>query len=252
MTSREWRPGLDRLARLREENPLVKRIIWGIHVEGPFISAEPGYVGAHPPRHVRPADVDAMKRLLDAAQGDIRLVTLAPECDPDMKLTRYLSDRGVLVSAGHCNPSLDELRAALDAGLSLFTHLGNGCPLMLPRHDNVIQRVLSLAERLSICFIADGIHVPYPALDNYLRITGIERTVFVTDSISAAGLGPGRFPLGEQSVEVDADGATWSADRSHLVGSAVTMPVMAARRKPHWGSRPRRSSGLSPAIRANS
>jgi N-acetylglucosamine-6-phosphate deacetylase len=170
-----------------------------------------------------------MKRLLDAAQGLVRLVTLAPECDPDMRLTRYLSDRGVFVSAGHCNPSLDQLRAAIDAGLSLFTHLGNGCPLILRRHDNVIQWVLSLSERLTICFIADGVHVPYSALSNYLRITGIERTVFVTDSISAAGLGPGRFPLGEQSVEVDGDGATWSADRSHLVGSAVTMPVMAAR-----------------------
>ena len=220
---------LNRLARLREQNPLAKRIIWGIHVEGPFISAEPGYVGAHPRQHVRPADLDAMKRLLDAAQGLVRLVTLAPECDPDLKLTRYLSDRGILVSAGHCNPSLDQLRAAIDAGLSLFTHLGNGCPLMLPRHDNVIQRVLSLADRMTICFIADGVHVPDTALGNYLRLTGIERAIFVTDSISAAGLGPGRYSLGGQSVEVDANGATWSADRSHLVGSAVTMPVMAAR-----------------------
>ncbi|HEV3138564.1 MAG TPA: N-acetylglucosamine-6-phosphate deacetylase [Pirellulales bacterium] len=220
---------LNRLARLREQDPLAQQIIRGIHVEGPFISAEPGYVGAHPRQHVRPADLDAMKRLLDAGQGLVRLVTLAPECDPDMKLTRYLTGHGILVSAGHCDPSLDQLRAAIDAGLSLFTHLGNGCPLMLPRHDNVIQRVLGLSERLTICFIADGVHVPYTALGNYLRITSIERTIFVTDSISAAGLGPGRFPLGDQWVEVDAEGATWSSDRSHLVGSAVTMPVMAAR-----------------------
>src|SRR4029077_5196417 len=128
---------LDRIARLREQNPLAKRIIWGIHVEGPFISPEPGFVGAHPPRHVRPANLDAMKRLLDAAQGDVRLVTLAPECDPDLKVTSYLSNRGILVSAGHCNPSIDQLRAAIDAGLSLFTHLGNGCPLMIPRRDHV-------------------------------------------------------------------------------------------------------------------
>ena len=135
---------LDRLACLREQNPLAKQIIWGIHVEGPFISAEPGYVGAHPRQHVRPADLDAIQRLLDSAQGLVRLVTLALECDAGLKVTSWLSRRGVLVSAGHCNPSLDQLRAAIDAGLSLFTHLGNGCPLMLPRHDNVIQRVLSL------------------------------------------------------------------------------------------------------------
>lgn len=217
------------LARLREQDPLAQQIIRGIHVEGPFLSAEPGYVGAHPPQHVRPADLDAMKCLLDAAQGLVRLVTLAPECDPGMKLTRFLAQRGVLVSAGHCNASLEELRAAIDAGLSMCTHLGNGCPALLPRHDNVIQRVLSLSDRLTICFIADGVHVPYVALQNYLRVTGIERTVFVTDCISAAGLGPGRFSLGAQLVEVDSEGATWSADRSHLVGSAITMPVMAAK-----------------------
>jgi N-acetylglucosamine-6-phosphate deacetylase len=220
---------LDRLARLREQDPLVKRVVWGIHVEGPFISPEPGYVGAHPRQHVRSADVDAMKRLLDAGQGLVRLVTLAPECDLDMKVTRYLSRSGILVSAGHCDPSLSQLHAALDAGLSLFTHLGNGCPLSLPRHDNVIQRVLSLADRITTCFIADGVHVPYAALGNYLRITGVERAIFVTDSISAAGLGPGRYSLGGQSVEVDAEGATWSADHTHLAGSAVTMPAMAAR-----------------------
>jgi N-acetylglucosamine-6-phosphate deacetylase len=88
---------------------------------------------------------------------------------------------------------------------------------------------------MTVCFIADGVHVPYTALGNYLRITGFERTVFVTDSISAAGLGPGRYSLGGQSVEVDVQGATWSPDRSHLVGSAVTMPAMAARAKAALG-----------------
>ncbi len=235
---------LNRLARLREQNPLASRTIYGIHVEGPFISGEPGYVGAHPREHVRPADLDAMNRLLDAAQGDVRLVTLAPECDPDLRVTSYLSKRGILVSAGHCNPSLDQLRAAIDAGLSLFTHLGNGCPLMLARHDNVIQRVLSLSEHLTICFIADGVHVPYTALGNYLNIAGFERTIFVTDSISAAGLGPGRYSLGGRSVEVDANGATWSADRSHLVGSAVTMPAMAARAQAALGLTPEQTERL--------
>ena len=163
---------LARLAALRENDPLTRQILLGFHVEGPFISPAPGYVGAHPPQHVRRADLDDMKRLLDAAQGLVQLVTLAPECDSGMKLTRFLAGRGILVSAGHCDPSLHQLRAALDAGLSLFTHLGNGCPASLPRHDNVIQRVLSLADRMTICFIADGVHVPYPALGNYLARGG--------------------------------------------------------------------------------
>ena len=151
---------LRRLAAIRQQDPLVREVIWGIHIEGPFINETPGYVGAHPRQSVRPADVETMKRLLDAAGGLTRLVTLAPERDPGMKVIRHLVRQKVLVSAGHCNPSLDELRAAIDAGLSMFTHLGNGCPTLLDRHDNIIQRVLSLRERLTICFIADGVHIP--------------------------------------------------------------------------------------------
>ena len=69
----------------------------------------------------------------------------------------------------------------------MFTHLGNGCPMQLHRHDNIIQRVLSLSDRLWISFIGDGAHVDFPALGNYLKCTGLDRAVIVTDAISAAG-----------------------------------------------------------------
>jgi N-acetylglucosamine-6-phosphate deacetylase len=198
-------------------------MIAGIHIEGPFISAEPGYVGAHPAKATRPATRDAASKLLSAADGLVRLITLAPEQDADGGVTRWLVEQGVCVSAGHCNPTLDELERAIDAGLSMFTHLGNGCPLLLNRHDNVVQRVLSLAERLWICFIADGVHVPFVALRNYLKIAGPQRAIIVTDAIAAAGMGPGVYTLAGQEVVVDERLATWSADKSHLVGSACTM-----------------------------
>ncbi len=217
---------LARLATLREADPLAQKILWGFHIEGPFINEQPGYVGAHPAAEVLPANVDAMQRLLDAAGGLTKMVTLAPERDAGMAVTRMLADRNICVSGGHCNPTLDQLDAAIDAGLRAFTHLGNGCPKELDRHDNIIQRVLSRSDRLWICFIADGVHVPWPALRNYLRVTGIERALVVTDAISAAGLGPGEFQLGNQVVHVDEAGATWSADRSHLMGSASTMPLL--------------------------
>ncbi|MCA9187489.1 MAG: N-acetylglucosamine-6-phosphate deacetylase, partial [Planctomycetales bacterium] len=135
------------------------------------------------------------------------------------------------VSAGHSDASLKDLRAAIDAGLTMFTHLGNGCPLSLHRHDNIIQRVLSLADSLWIGFIADGVHVPFVALDNYLRAAGIERCFVVTDAIAAAGMGPGTHRLAGQDVIVDANLATWAPDRSHLVGSAMTMPQAVANLK---------------------
>ena len=216
---------LTRLATLREADPLAQKIIWGVHIEGPFINEQPGYVGAHPAAEVCPAKVDAMQKLLDAAGGLTRLVTLAPERDAGLAVTKLLADQGICVAGGHCNPTLDQLDAAIDAGLSAFTHLGNGCPKEQDRHDNIIQRVLSRSDRLWVCFIADGVHVPWSALGNYLKVTGMERAIVVTDAISAAGLGPGEFKLGNQVVHVDEAGATWSADRSHLMGSAGTMPL---------------------------
>ena len=219
---------LGRIAAIRQRDRLVRDVVWGVHIEGPFINETPGFVGAHPPRAVRPADVETMKRLLDAASGLARLVTLAPERDPGMNVIRHLASKRILASAGHCNPSLEELHAAIDAGLSMFTHLGNGCPMLLDRHDNIIQRVLSLREQLTVCFIADGVHIPPTALGNYLRLVGIERSVVVTDAISAARLGPGRYPLGSQTVQIGEDLIARSPDGSHFVGSTTTMPRTAA------------------------
>src|SRR4051812_8602127 len=89
---------LRRMVELREQDPLAKELIPGFHIEGPFISPETGYVGAHPKDAVRPANVDDMARLLDAAGGLARIVTLAPECDAGMKTTRFLADRKITVS----------------------------------------------------------------------------------------------------------------------------------------------------------
>lgn len=215
---------LANIVRVREADATTADVIWGIHIEGPFLNEEPGYIGAHPKEYARPADLDSMKRLLDAAGGLTRIVTLAPERDAGQLVTRFLATQGICVSGGHCNPTMDELRAAIDAGLRMFTHLGNGCPGQLARHDNIIQRVLSEAEHLHIGFIADGVHVPFFALANYLKGCGIDHAFVVTDAICGAGLGPGEYSIGDRRVVIDENLATWAADRSHLVGSAGTMP----------------------------
>jgi N-acetylglucosamine-6-phosphate deacetylase len=214
---------LQALVRCRDADPLVREMMAGIHIEGPFINETPGYVGAHPAASVIPANADAMRRLLEAAGGLTRIVTLAPERDPRLAVTRLLANQGICVSAGHCDPTIDQLHAAINEGLRMFTHLGNGCPMHLHRHDNIIQRALSLADELWICVIADGVHVPFPALGNYLRSAGIGRSIVVTDAIAAAGLGPGNYTLGDQTIAIGTDGIARSADASHFVGSTVTM-----------------------------
>lgn len=236
---------MSKLATLREKDPLAQKMIAGIHIEGPFINSEKGYVGAHPPHAVRPAKVDDAKRLLDAAHGLAKLVTLAPENDENFATTRWLVDQGVKVSAGHCNPSLDTLSASCDAGVSLFTHVGNGCPLQMHRHDNIIQRALSLHDRLWLCFIPDGVHVEFFSLRNYLRAAGVERSVFVTDAISAARLGPGMYSLAGWDIKIGEDLVARSPDGSHFVGSTVTWPRIQKNGRDNLGLSPAELQQLS-------
>lgn len=211
------------LAYLREQDPLARKVIAGIHLEGPFLNPAPGYIGAHEPEHVKLANVDDTKRLLEAGKGLIKLVTLAPEMDPWFETIRYLIDEGVAVSAGHCNPTLNRLRGAIDSGLSMATHLGNGCPVDLPRHDNVIQRFLHCRDQLWICFIPDGHHIQFYTLRNYLDLVGIERSIMVTDAITASRLGPGLHKLSGFDVEVDEEGVARRPGSANLAGSTLTM-----------------------------
>jgi N-acetylglucosamine-6-phosphate deacetylase len=162
---------LMRLVQLRGRDALASRLIAGIHIEGPFINEREGYRGAHPVDAIRIADVGGMARLLAAADGLTRLVTLAPERDPGLRVTRMLAGQGIVVAAGHTDAGLDDLRAALDVGLTMVTHLGNGCPPVMPRHDNIIQRTLSLADRLWLCFSPMAC-TSVLALRNYLHVTG--------------------------------------------------------------------------------
>jgi N-acetylglucosamine-6-phosphate deacetylase len=217
---------ISRIAQWLDRVPEVAEVVAGIHIEGPFINPAQGFVGAHPRDAVQVATIDAADRLCDCGGGWVRMLTLAPEQDADAAVTGFLSDAGIVVAAGHSDASRDQLRHAIDRGLQMYTHLGNGCPALLPRHDNIVQRVLSLSEHLMVSFIADGHHIPTYALRNYLRCVPDHHIVIVTDAISAAGLGSGRFELSGQIVEVDDNGAAWAEGRTHFAGSAATFPRM--------------------------
>jgi N-acetylglucosamine-6-phosphate deacetylase len=219
----EMKTRLGNIVRIRKEDPLVREIVRGIHIEGPFLNREPGYCGAHPKAMIMDAQADKMNELLESAGGLTKLVTLAPEKDEKMIVTRMLADKGITVSAGHCNPSIDELHQALDAGLSMFTHFGNGIPNTIHRHYNILQRVLSIREHLWICYIGDGIHIPFFALKNYLDLTGTDRSIVVTDCMAGAAAPPGRYTISHIELEVGADGVVREPGKENFAGSSATM-----------------------------
>jgi N-acetylglucosamine-6-phosphate deacetylase len=214
---------INNLVKLIRQDDFVKSVIKGIHIEGPFLNAEEGYRGAHPKEFIISADIEKIEQLLNAGDGFIKLLTLAPECDSEFNATRILNNNDVVVSAGHSNASLDELKAAIDNGLRMFTHLGNGSPVVLPRHDNIINRVLSLKDKFHISFIADGIHIPEYILKNYFQIVGHEKMIIVSDATAAASAPPGVYSVSNINIEVGEDKIVRESGKQNLAGSAVTL-----------------------------
>jgi N-acetylglucosamine-6-phosphate deacetylase len=198
--------------------------IAGIHMEGPYLSPEDGYRGAHARAFVRDPDVDDFERRQDAARGRIRLLTLAPERPGALRLIEHAVARGVRVAVGHTAASGAQLRDAVKAGATLSTHLGNGCPAVLPRHPNVIWEQLA-EDGLLASFIVDGHHLPPATLKAMLRAKTAERSLLVTDAMAAAGMPPGRYTLGGQPVELDASGRVAAPGATNLAGSALSLDV---------------------------
>ena len=211
--------GLEACRRL---DPLARECIVGYHLEGPFLSAEPGYRGAHDPRWMRDPGWDVFSTLQDAAQGEIRLVTLAPERAGSAAFIQRAVDSGVRVSLGHTNADEDAITAAIDSGATLCTHLGNGCPEFLHRHSNVVHRLLARDE-LTACFIPDGIHLPPGVLRNLVRAKPPGKVILTTDAMSAAGAGPGRYALGALDLEVGIDGVVRLPGSPHFAGSSLRL-----------------------------
>jgi N-acetylglucosamine-6-phosphate deacetylase len=192
------------------------------HLEGPYISPDDGPRGAHPVRWVRSPDLDEFQRFQEAARGNIRLVTLAPEWPAAPRFIETLVREGIVVSIGHTRATSDEIAAAVSAGATLSTHLGNGAHAILPRHPNYIWDQLA-DDRLAASFIVDGIHLAPAFLKVALRAKGLERSLLVTDAVMPAGCAPGQYKLGEVDVELHPDGSVRLQGGTRLAGSALRM-----------------------------
>lgn len=212
---------LRKLAQARETLP-HGAAMEAFHVEGPHISPDDGPRGAHPRRWVRPPDIDEYRRWQDAAGGHVRLVTLSPEWPEAPRYIEALVNAGVVAGIGHTKATELQIQQAVSAGATLSTHLGNGAHAVLSRHPNYIWEQLA-DDRLAASFIVDGIHLETSFLKVALRAKGLERAVLITDAAMAAGCAPGRFKLGEQEVDLTADGRVVLAGQTRLAGSALRM-----------------------------
>jgi N-acetylglucosamine-6-phosphate deacetylase len=197
---------LERAARARAARPDA---VLGVHLEGPFLGGAPG---AHPTAVLRRADLEFLRQVTDTFGDLVRIVTLAPEADPDLAATRALVEQGVVVALGHSTVDFEGARAAADAGASMVTHLFNGMGPMHHRRPGLAGAALD-DPRLVPSLIADFVHV-HPALVK-LALNARADAVLVTDAVAT------------EPPVLEREGAAYLPDGT-LAGSTLTMDVVLA------------------------
>lgn len=198
--------------------------IAGFHLEGPYISPIDGYRGAHPLEYVRKPDIEEFKELFKASGENIKLVTLAPETEGAMEFITECCKMGIVISLGHHNGSSVQISNAINNGARLSTHLGNGCPRIIDRHNNHLWPQLA-NSRLKICVIADGFHLTPEMLQVFYKVKGVENTILTSDMTSYAGMPTGIYKTKNgETIEKAANGKlSFSATNGGLYGSATTL-----------------------------
>lgn len=202
------------LAELAEQGDIA-----GIHFEGPFIS--PCRKGAHNEALLRAPDPAEVRKLVDAARGHARMMTLATELPGGLDSVRLLTELGVIAAVGHTDATYEQTLAAIDAGATVATHLFNAMPPLGHRSPGPVTALLE-DERVTVELINDGTHLHPAALRLAFRHAGRGRVALITDAMDAAGFGDGRYLLGTMEVEVT-DGVARLVEGGSIAGSTLTL-----------------------------
>ncbi len=218
-------PVSDTVAALARLRPLVAdRTLAGLHLEGPWLSV--ARRGAHRADLLHAPTAAEVDAYLDAADGALRIVTLAPELPGALVAVRRLVAAGVVVAIGHTDASADVTRRAIDAGATLVTHLFNGMPPLHHRTPGPVGVALT-DERVLVECIVDGHHLDSTTVE-LVRRTAPDRLVLVSDAMAATGCPDGDHTIAGSPVSVR-DGIAMLADGSSLAGSTITVADAARR-----------------------
>jgi len=204
------------LSELAEQGDIA-----GVHFEGPFIS--PCRKGAHSEALLRDPDPADVRKLIDAARGQARMLTLATELPGGLDSVRLLVEHGVLAAIGHTDATYEQTVQAIDAGATVATHLFNAMPALGHRTPGPITALLE-DERVTVELINDGTHLHPAALQLAFHHAGADRVAFITDAMDAAGFGDGRYLLGPLEVEVS-EGVARLVEGGSIAGSTLTLDL---------------------------
>jgi N-acetylglucosamine-6-phosphate deacetylase len=206
------------IARAVKGSEDIGSAIAGIHIEGPYISAEDGPRGAHDASYIRDPDFAEFYRWQEAAEGLIRLITLAPERRGAIDFIQKVTATGVVVAIGHSAAEAGLIDKAIEAGARLTTHLGNGSHNLLPRLKNYIWQQLA-DDRLAASIICDGFHLPPAVVKVFRRAKGLKRLILASDVAYYGGLAPGLYRFENTEIQVFEDGHLGLAGTDFLAGA---------------------------------
>ncbi|MEH7274788.1 N-acetylglucosamine-6-phosphate deacetylase [Neobacillus vireti] len=203
---------------IRSENTPGQAEVIGVHLEGPFINKEKK--GAQNEDYILEPNVELFKKWQSLSNNNIKLVTLAPELDDDLALTRHLVETDVIASMGHTSASFEQVKEAVEKGVSHVTHLYNGMNPLHHREPGALGGAL-LHNELTVELIADGIHSRPEMLQLAFQVKGPEKVVLITDSMRAKCLKNGVYDLGGQDVIVEGGRAVLRS--GSLAGSVLKL-----------------------------
>ena len=194
----------------------------GVHLEGPFISNQPGAVGAHRPECVIEPDCAFFDEIMEKSGNYVKILTVAAEVKGVDTLIRHAASRGTVVSCGHQLAGSEDLAAAAKAGARLLTHLANGCPNLINRHRNMIWAGMA-NDDLTAMIITDGHHLPGDLVKCIVRVKGPERVIVTSDAAPIAGFPPGRYSMWGNDAVLEPNGLYHNPEKGCLVGSSASV-----------------------------
>jgi N-acetylglucosamine-6-phosphate deacetylase len=209
------------LAKARKR-PLIAKSVPGYHLEGPYISPVDGYRGAHPLRWVRPPDWSEFLEYYRASERKILQVSMAPEVEGATDFLHKCRAQGIQIALAHHNGSADVIKAAIDGGAVISTHLGNGCANMIHRHENPLWPQLA-DDRLMASIIVDGFHLRPEEVQVFFRVKGPERLVATSDVTEFAGMPAGEYQVDGETVVMTPEGMLKLPSQDVLYGASLPL-----------------------------
>jgi N-acetylglucosamine-6-phosphate deacetylase len=211
-----------KLGKIKNDKSLLGSMA-GFHLEGPYISPEEGYRGAHTLKFIRNPDWNEFMQFYKASGNSILTVTIAPELDGAMDFIKKCTEKGIVVALGHHNANAEIINLAVENGAKICTHLGNGCANLINRHLNPLWPQLS-NDKLSISIICDGFHLNPEEIRVFYKVKGSDRTIVTSDVTEFAGMPPGIYKIFDGSeVELTIEGELRYPAQKVLYGSASAM-----------------------------